>query len=121
MPRASSAPNLKLSEPPVALPPHPRNAAPPFSMAADDSDTSSLSSAASDKEIAKLAPIFTKSKAATKIRCPPPYVSPPRPKRPPSPPHEEVFADTSDIPVSASKQWTRESALVTRLRHVQFH
>ncbi|KAK3715388.1 hypothetical protein LTR37_007116 [Vermiconidia calcicola] len=61
----------------------------------DDSD-SSLSEH-SDKEIQKLAPIFVKAKKATKQAAPPPVVSPPRPKRPPSPPHEDVLADEPDI------------------------
>ncbi|KAH9811710.1 hypothetical protein Tdes44962_MAKER05857 [Teratosphaeria destructans] len=63
---------------------------------ADDSD-SSLSSAASEKDLAKLAPIFTKAKLATKKAFPPPHVSPPRPRRPPSPSHEPAFEDNSDI------------------------
>ena len=65
---------------------------------ADDSDSSGLSEH-SDKEIQKLAPIFVKAKKATKLAAPPPAVSPPRPKRPPSPPHEDVFADNPDIAV----------------------
>ena len=69
-------------------------------MAADDSD-SSLSSAG-EEEMQKLAPIFVNAKKATKQRFPPPAVSPPRPKRPPSPPHEEVFADNPDIAVSVA-------------------
>ena len=74
----------------------------------DDSD-SSLSEH-SDKEIQKLAPIFVKAKKATKQAAPPPVVSPPRPKRPPSPPHEDVLADEPDIAVSD----TRNGALSTR-------
>lgn len=64
---------------------------------ADDSDSSSLSSAP-DEEVKKLAPIFFKAKAAKSHYIP--KVSPPRPKRPPSPPHEEVLADNPDIAVS---------------------
>lgn len=63
---------------------------------ADDSDSSSLSSAP-EEEVKKLAPIFQKAKLARS------YVpkSPPRkPQRPPSPPHEEVLADNADIAVS---------------------
>ncbi|KAK5130389.1 hypothetical protein LTR08_002136 [Meristemomyces frigidus] len=62
----------------------------------DDSD-SSLSSAASEAEVQKLAPIFQTAKKATKQRFPPPAASPPRPKRAPSPPREAVFADNADI------------------------
>nr|POE65278.1 hypothetical protein CFP56_34945 [Quercus suber] len=63
---------------------------------AEDSD-SSLSSAASEKDIQRLAPIFLKAKRATKTAYPPPAASPPRPKRAPSPPHDEVLADNPDI------------------------
>ncbi|KAK4540912.1 hypothetical protein LTR36_008420 [Oleoguttula mirabilis] len=63
----------------------------------DDSDSSSVLSEAPEEEVQKLAPIFTKAKKATKQRFPPPVVSPPRPKRAPSPPHDEVFADNPDI------------------------
>lgn len=73
-----------------------------------DSDTSSLSSAAPEEEIKKLAPIFMKAKKATKLVAPPPAVSPPRPKRPPSPPHEEVLADNPDIAVSLQSLANRE-------------
>ncbi|KAF2484465.1 hypothetical protein BDY17DRAFT_264501 [Neohortaea acidophila] len=62
----------------------------------DDSDSSSLSEH-SDKEIQNLAPVFLKAKAANKLRFPPPKASPARPKREPSPPHEEVLADNPDI------------------------
>ncbi|RMY66865.1 hypothetical protein D0862_15147 [Hortaea werneckii] len=61
-----------------------------------DSDSSGLSSAG-EEEIQKLAPIFVNAKKANKQRFPPPHVSPPRPKRPPSPPREEQFADNPDI------------------------
>lgn len=64
-----------------------------------DSDSSGLSSAG-EEEIQKLAPIFVNAKKANKQRYPPPHVSPPRPKRPPSPPREEQFADNPDIAVS---------------------
>ena len=64
-----------------------------------DSDSSGLSSAG-EEEIQKLAPIFVNAKKANKQRFPPPHVSPPRPKRPPSPPREEQFADNPDIAVS---------------------
>lgn len=64
-----------------------------------DSDSSDLSEH-DEKEIQKLFPIFAKSKAATKSAFPPPKGSPPRPKREPSPPHEEVLADNPDIAVS---------------------
>jgi hypothetical protein len=64
-----------------------------------DSDSSELSEH-DEKEIQKLFPIFAKSKAATKSAFPPPKESPPRPKREPSPPHEEVLADNPDIAVS---------------------
>nr|POE56795.1 hypothetical protein CFP56_33767 [Quercus suber] len=63
---------------------------------AEESD-SSLSSAASEKDIQRLAPIFLKAKKATKAAYPPPSASPPRPKRAPSPPHDEVLADNPDI------------------------
>ena len=72
----------------------------------DDSDSSSLSSAPpTDDE--KLAPIFkmARGKKATpkrkkKAAGPPPTPpSPPRPKRTPSPEHEVVLADNSDIAV----------------------
>ncbi|WPH00692.1 Hypothetical protein R9X50_00352200 [Acrodontium crateriforme] len=62
----------------------------------DDSDSSSLSSAP-EEEVQKLAPIFVKAKRATKQAYPPPVLSPPRPKRTPSPPHEDVLADNPDI------------------------
>ncbi|EMC97428.1 hypothetical protein BAUCODRAFT_575349 [Baudoinia panamericana UAMH 10762] len=65
---------------------------------ADDSDSSGLSSA-SEEEVKKLAPVFLKAKGATKLKFPPPAVSPPRPKRPPSPPHHDVFEDNPDIAV----------------------
>lgn len=65
----------------------------------DDSDSSSLSSAP-EEEVQKLAPIFVKAKKATKQAYPPPILSPPRPKRAPSPPHEDVLADNPDIAVS---------------------
>ncbi|KAI7466339.1 hypothetical protein KC357_g7401 [Hortaea werneckii] len=61
-----------------------------------DSESSGLSSAG-EEEIQKLAPIFVNAKKANKQRYPPPHVSPPRPKRPPSPPREEQFADNPDI------------------------
>ncbi|KAI7154462.1 hypothetical protein KC349_g7635 [Hortaea werneckii] len=61
-----------------------------------DSESSGLSSAG-EEEIQKLAPIFVNAKKANKQRFPPPHVSPPRPKRPPSPPREEQFADNPDI------------------------
>lgn len=71
----------------------------------DDSDSSGLSEH-SDKEIQKLAPVFYKARAATKLKFPPPGTwSPPKPKRPPSPPHEEVLADNSDIAVSVHAKW----------------
>ena len=74
---------------------------------ADDSDSSGLSEH-SDKEIQKLAPIFVKAKKATKLVAPPPVVSPPRPKRAPSPPHEETFADNRDIAVCIQHVSARE-------------
>ncbi|KAI7213068.1 hypothetical protein KC333_g6786 [Hortaea werneckii] len=61
-----------------------------------DSESSGLSSAG-EEEIQKLAPIFVNAKKANKQRFPPPHVSPPRPKRAPSPPREEQFADNPDI------------------------
>ncbi|KAK3676332.1 hypothetical protein LTR78_003606 [Recurvomyces mirabilis] len=61
-----------------------------------DNDSSGLSEAP-EEEIKKLAPIFQKAKKATKLKFPPPHVSPPRPKRPPSPAHEDAFADNPDI------------------------
>ena len=64
-----------------------------------DSDSSGLSSA-DEQQIKKLAPIFQKAKKATKLVAPPPKASPPRPKRPPSPPHEITLADNEDIAVS---------------------
>lgn len=63
---------------------------------ANDSDSSALSEH-SDHEVAKLAPIFLKAK---KVPIQIPKVSPPRQKRPPSPPHEETLADHPAIPVS---------------------
>lgn len=73
---------------------------------ADDSDSSGLSEH-SDKEIQKLAPIFVKAKKATKLVAPPPAASPPRPKRAPSPPHEDVFADNPDIAVCTRRVQAR--------------
>lgn len=70
----------------------------------DDSDSSSLSEH-SDKEIQNLAPVFLKAKAANKLRFPPPKASPARPKREPSPPHEEVLADNPDIAVRLDAKW----------------
>lgn len=72
----------------------------------DISDTSSLSSApVSDVE--RLAPIFLKAKGKAKGKAitkattsPSTAISPPRPKRSPSPPHEPVLADNTDIAVS---------------------
>ncbi|CZT21710.1 uncharacterized protein RCC_07575 [Ramularia collo-cygni] len=69
-------------------------------MAAMDIDSDSSLSEAPEEEVKKLAPIFMKAKKATKLAAPPPVVSPPRPKRAPSPPHEEVLADNPDIAVS---------------------
>jgi hypothetical protein len=69
-------------------------------MAAMDVDSDSSLSEAPEEEVKKLAPIFMKAKKATKLVAPPPAVSPPRPKRAPSPPHEEVLADNPDIAVS---------------------
>ncbi|KAK3062833.1 hypothetical protein LTR53_019176, partial [Teratosphaeriaceae sp. CCFEE 6253] len=54
-------------------------------------------SVAPEEEVRKLAPIFVKSKKATKLKFPPPAASPPKPKRAPSPPHEHAFADNPDI------------------------
>lgn len=71
----------------------------PPTAAMSDSDSSGLSSAP-EEEVKKLAPIFQKAKKATKKAAPPPKASPPRPKRAPSPPHEETFADNPDIAVS---------------------
>jgi len=68
---------------------------------ADDSDSSSLSSAP-DEEVKKLAPIFFKAKQAKNHYVP--KSSPPRPKRQASPPHEEVLADNADIAVSRQGQ-----------------
>ncbi|KAF2160685.1 hypothetical protein M409DRAFT_70228 [Zasmidium cellare ATCC 36951] len=62
-----------------------------------ESDSDSSLSSAPEEEVQKLAPIFVKAKKATKLVAPPPVVSPPRPKRAPSPPHEEVLADNPDI------------------------
>lgn len=69
-------------------------------MAAMDIDSDSSLSEAPEEEVKKLAPIFMKAKKATKLAAPPPVLSPPRPKREPSPPHEEVLADNPDIAVS---------------------
>ena len=66
-----------------------------------DSESSGLSSA-DEQQIKKLAPIFQKAKKATKLVAPPPKASPPRPKRPPSPPHEITLADNEDVAVSHS-------------------
>jgi hypothetical protein len=74
---------------------------------ASDSELSSALSEHSDKEIQKLAPIFLMARKATKEKNPPPHVSPPRPKRPPSPPHEEVLADNSAIAVSGKREKAR--------------
>ncbi|KAF2718673.1 hypothetical protein K431DRAFT_274252 [Polychaeton citri CBS 116435] len=86
-------------------------------MLADDSDSSSLSSAPED-EVKKLAPIFLKAKKATKLAAPPPDVSPPRPKRAPSPPHELVLADNPDIAflVMFRSRWS--DAFPTKLAHL---
>ena len=73
-----------------------------------DSDSSGFSSAG-EEEIQKLAPIFVNAKKANKQRYPPPHLSPPRPKRPPSPPREEQFADNPDIAVSRQpRHFSRE-------------
>lgn len=73
---------------------------PPHNTANMDSDSdSSLSDALPEKELKTYA-IFAKAAKATKKVAPPPVVSPPRPKRAPSPPHEEVLADNPDIAVS---------------------
>ncbi|CAK3836616.1 Hypothetical predicted protein [Lecanosticta acicola] len=62
-----------------------------------DNDSDSELSEAPEEEVQKLAPIFVRAKKATKAAAPPPAASPPRPKRAPSPPHEEVLADMPDI------------------------
>ena len=85
---------------------------------ADDSDSSGLSEH-SDKEIQKLAPIFVKAKKATKASFPPPKESPPRPKRAPSPPHEDVFADNPDVAVRIEHDWARGIAKIARLLRVR--
>lgn len=79
-----------------------------------DSDSSGLSSAP-EEEVKKLAPIFQRAKKATKKAAPPPKASPPRPKRAPSPPHEDTFADNPDIAVRLRPYKTRNGALVTRV------
>jgi len=71
----------------------------PNSAIMSDSDSSGLSSAP-EEEVKKLAPIFQRAKKATRKAAPPPKASPPRPKREPSPPHEETLADNPDIAVS---------------------
>ncbi|KAK5108300.1 hypothetical protein LTR62_008615 [Meristemomyces frigidus] len=62
----------------------------------NESDSSALSEAP-EEEVQKLAPIFVTAKKATKLKFPPPQASPPRPKRPASPPHDEVFADNPNV------------------------
>ena len=84
-------------------------------MSDNDSASSGLSSVAPEEEMQKLAPIFVKAKKATKLKFPPPAVSPPRPKRPPSPPHEDAFTDNPDIAVRVEPRLTRNGALLTRL------
>lgn len=64
-----------------------------------DSDSDSSLSEVPEETVKQLAPIFQKAKKATKQAAPPPKASPPRPKRAPSPPHEEVLADNPDIAV----------------------
>lgn len=70
-----------------------------------DSDSSALSSLASDDE--RIAPIFLKAKGKKQQKkvkkvnvAPTSPPSPPRPKRSPSPEHEEVLADNADVAVS---------------------
>jgi len=82
-------------------------------MADSDSDSSALS-VAPEEEVQKLAPIFVKSKKATKLKFPPPHVSPAKPKRPPSPPREDTFADNPDIAVRLNTLLARRNALLTR-------
>lgn len=82
-------------------------------MSGAESDSSGLSSAG-EEEIQKLAPIFVNAKKATKKRYPPPHVSPPRPKRPPSPPREDQFADNPDIAVSSFTHPSRLRSLEAR-------
>ncbi|KAK5121908.1 hypothetical protein LTR85_004480 [Meristemomyces frigidus] len=84
---------------------------------ADNSDSSSVLSEAPEEEVQKLAPIFTKAKKATKQRYPPPVVSPPRPKRPPSPPHDEVFADNPDIAFIVMFRSRFNDTLPSKLAH----
>lgn len=79
----------------------------------DDSDSSGLSEH-SDHEVQMLAPVFIKARAATKLKFPPPNWTP-KPKRPPSPPHEEVLADNPDIAVRYHAKWRAANAL----KHVQ--
>ncbi|KAF2861924.1 hypothetical protein K470DRAFT_25920 [Piedraia hortae CBS 480.64] len=84
-------------------------------MATDSPDSSPLSSAASDQEMAKLAPIFLRAKSATKIKCPPPKETAARPKRPVTPPREETLADNPDIAVIVMFRSRFDEALPNKL------
>jgi hypothetical protein len=103
-------PDLQLSttEPLCDNPPNTTPQHHPPTATMSDSDSSGLSSAP-EEEVKKLAPIFAKAKKATKKAAPPPKASPPRPKRAPSPPHEDTFADNPDIAVSR-RPYKREMA-----------
>ncbi|KAK6428195.1 hypothetical protein LTR95_015664 [Oleoguttula sp. CCFEE 5521] len=83
-----------------------------------DSESSGLSSAP-EEEVKKLAPIFAKAKKATKLVAPPPKpVSPARPKRAPSPPHEDTIADSHVIAFIVMFRSRFSSAFSTKLAHI---
>nr|OQO24374.1 hypothetical protein B0A51_06445 [Rachicladosporium sp. CCFEE 5018] len=82
------------------------------------SDSDSGLSSAPEEEIKKLAPIFAKAKKATKLVAPPPKLSPPRPKRAPSPPHEETIADSHVIAFIVMFRSRFSSAFSTKLAHI---
>lgn len=85
----------------------------------DGSDSSSLSSALSSGD-ERLAPIFLKAKGKGKAvkkhaSSPATVLSPPRPPRAPSPPHDDVFEDNADIAVSL-KPHSRVTVLFARVK-----
>ncbi|OQO04587.1 hypothetical protein B0A48_09509 [Cryoendolithus antarcticus] len=82
------------------------------------SDSDSGLSSAPEEEIKKLAPIFAKAKKATKLVAPPPKLSPPRPKRAPSPPHEDTIADSHVIAFIVMFRSRFSSAFSTKLAHI---
>nr|OQO24715.1 hypothetical protein B0A51_05915 [Rachicladosporium sp. CCFEE 5018] len=82
------------------------------------SDSDSGLSSAPEEEIKKLAPIFAKARKATKLVAPPPKLSPSRPKRAPSPPHEDTIADSHVIAFIVMFRSRFSSAFSTKLAHI---